>query len=405
MNQKIDKFSNHIKNVAHGFFLSLAITIAEPATILPLIISFFGGNAIVIGFFAALLRGGAIFVQLYAAFHAQAYPKMMKYLRRVFFLRWFSWFFIGMSILLFGENYHTLTLTFIGFGLFLFSFSAGFGAIYFKETTAKIFTHKYRGFTNAWRQSFTAGGAIISGALAGWVLENYEAPYSFGYLFLLSSFLMAIGFVAFGSIDEPIKKNISKKQKSFFLFLVDAKNILFNDKQLQIQVLTFLLAYGYLTSLPFIILDAKSKIDLSGTAIGILITSQMTGALISNYLWGKLTSRGLNKLTTTIAISFMIVALLFAFNAQHLYDYMLIFFLAGASTDGTRISAGNLIIQIAPEELRPTYVAIQANITSLGLFFSIIGGFVLSWFGYDVLYTLTLILISLGLLLSFKLKD
>jgi signal peptidase II len=51
---------------------------------------------------------------------------------------------------------------------------------------------------------------------------------------------------------------------------------------------------------------------------------------------------------------------------------MVIFFLAGASTDGNRISSGNLIIQIAPENKRPVYVALQANITSLGLFFSIL---------------------------------
>jgi MFS family permease len=405
MKQQINKFSNHIKNVAHGFFLSLATTIAEPATILPLIINFFGGGAILVGFFAALLRGGAILVQLYAAFHAQTYPKMMKYLRRVFFARWLAWFLIGLSIILFGENSPTLTLVCIGMGLFVFSFSAGFGAIYFKETTAKIFTHKYRGFTMAWRQSFTAFGAIISGAVAGWVLENYEAPLSFGYLFLISSFLMGIGFIAFGTVDEPIKEKVSQKENSFKLFLKNAKNILKIDKNLQIQVITFLLAYGYLVALPFIILDAQNKIDLTGTAIGILITAQMTGALVSNYLWGKLTSCGLNKLTTNIAILMMIVAVSIAFNASHLYEYILIFFLAGASTDGTRISSGNLIVQIAPEDKRPVYVALQANITSLGLFFSIIGGFVLSWFGYTALYSLTLCLLLFAFFVSFKLKD
>ena len=405
MKTQIDKFSNHIKNVAHGFFLSLATTIAEPATILPLIINFFGGGSILVGFFAALLRGGAILVQLYAAFHAQAYPHMMKYLRRVFFARWLAWFLIGLSIILFGEDNHTLTLFCIGIGLFVFSFSAGFGAIYFKETSAKIFTHKYRGFTMAWRQSFTAFGAIISGAVAGWVLENYEAPLSFGYLFLISSFLMAIGFIAFGTVEEPIKEKVSQKEKSFKLFLKNAKDILKVDKDLQIQVTTFLFAYGYLIALPFIILDAQSKIDLTGTAIGILITAQMTGALISNYLWGKLTSRGKNKLTTNIAIFFMIIAVSIAFNASTLFEYMLIFFIAGASTDGNRISSGNLIVQIAPEEKRPVYVALQANITSLGLFFSIVGGFVLAWFGYTALYSLTLLFLLFAFFMSFKLKD
>jgi len=72
MSQPANKRSDHKKNVLHGFFLSMGITIAEPHTILPLIISHFGGGAILIGFFSSLLRGGAIIVQLYAAFHAQS---------------------------------------------------------------------------------------------------------------------------------------------------------------------------------------------------------------------------------------------------------------------------------------------------------------------------------------------
>ena len=47
-----NKKSDHIKNVLHGFFLSIGTTIAEPHTILPLIISHFGGGAILIGFFS-----------------------------------------------------------------------------------------------------------------------------------------------------------------------------------------------------------------------------------------------------------------------------------------------------------------------------------------------------------------
>ena len=85
MNKKL----NHYKNVTHGFFVSIATTIAEANTILPLIITFFGGGAVLVGFFSSLLRGGAILVQLYAAFYAQGYNHMQKYMRRVFLARFF----------------------------------------------------------------------------------------------------------------------------------------------------------------------------------------------------------------------------------------------------------------------------------------------------------------------------
>ena len=401
----MDKFSNHVRNILHGFFLSVGTTIAEPSTILPLIVNYFGGSSLLVGFFAALLRGGAIIVQLFAAFQAQSYARMLPYLRRVFFVRFLAWFFIGIAIILFGENSPNLTLFSIGLGLFIFSFSAGFGAIYFKDIIGKIFSHKFRGKTMAYRQFFSAFGGLMSGALAAIILEYFPAPLSYGYLFIISSFIMGFGYMAFGTIDEPEKKEVSEKEKSFKKFLSNSLTLLKSDKQLQVQLTTFLLAYSYLISLPFIILDAQTKIDLDGVAIGTLITSQMVGAMLSNFLWGKLSGRGLNRLTANISISLYIIAIVMAFAASSLYLYMAIFFLIGGAIDGNRIASGNLILALAPPEKRPVYVAIQINVISFGLFFSLLGGIVLHFFNYTTLYSLSIIMLLIALFFSFKLKD
>ncbi len=405
MTEPQNKKSDHIKNILHGFFLSIGTTIAEPHTILPLIISHFGGGSILIGLFSSLLRGGAIIVQLYAAFHAQSYPRMLKYLRRVFVARFFSWLFIGIAILIFGDNYPNITLWCIGIGLFIFSFSAGFGAIYFREVVAKIFTHRFRGKTMSARQFFAAFAAIVSGAVAGYILDIYEAPFSFGILFVASAFLMGFGYLAFATVAEPIKKNVAIKEKSFKLFLKNAYATLKSDDQLKIQVTTFLFAYSYLFALPFIIVDAGTKIALDGKAIGLLITAQMVGAMFSNIIWGKLSGKGLNKFISNVTIIMTIIAISLAFIASSLFMYSLIFFMVGASMDGNRIAAGNLILIIAPEEKRPVYSALQTNIISFGMFFSVIGGVILNYTNYSVLYSFTIVCLFLALLLSFRLKD
>ena len=401
----MDKFSNHIRNILHGFFLSVGTTIAEPSTILPLIVNYFGGSSILVGFFAALLRGGAIIVQLFAAFQAQSYQLMLPYIRRVFIVRFLAWFFIGVAIILFGEDSPNLTLFSIGLGLFIFSFSAGFGAIYFKDIIGKIFSHKFRGKTMAYRQLFSAFGGLISGALAAVILEYYPAPQSYGYLFIISSFIMGLGYISFGTVDEPKKEKVTEKEKSFKKFLHNSWLLLKSDKDLQIQLSTFLLAYGYLISLPFIILDAQTKIDLDGVAIGTLITTQMVGAMLSNFLWGRLSGKGLNKLTANISISLYIIAILVALNASSLYEYMFIFFIIGGAIDGNRIASGNLILALAPPEKRPVYVALQMNIISFGLFFSLLGGIILHFSNYTLLYGVTIIMLFLSLYFSLKLKD
>ena len=157
--------------------------------------------------------------------------------------------------------------------------------------------------------------------------------------------------------------------------------------------------------MPFIILDAKDKINLDGTSIGLLITALMVGAMFSNIVWGKLSSKGRNRLISNITISMSIISIFLAFFASSLHSYMLIFFIIGASMDGNRIASSNLLLILAPEDKRPVYSALQTNILSFGMFFSILGGVILRLTNYQVLYGFTIALLSISLYFSTKLQD
>jgi len=401
---KIDNPKNNQKNVAHAFFLSLAITIAEPSTILPLMVHHFSDSLIIVGLFASLLRGGAITIQLYAAFHAQSYARVLPYLNKVFFFRWLSWFMIGVSIYFIGDSNKIFTLIMIGIGLFFFSFTAGFGAIYFKELQAKLFSKEYRGTTMANRQVAGSIASIISGGIAGYVLNSYEAPLNYAYLFLFSSIIMSIGFLAFSTIDEPEKKKVVKKEKNFKLFIQNSIKTLKSDKRLQDQILVIFLSFSFLLSMPFVILNANKLFTLTGWMLGGFITVQMIGSIIgSTFLW-----RRINNYEHMLSLSFifMILAFVIALFASNFYMYGVIFLLFGIAIDGFSISGMNLVIEIAPEEKRPVYTALQTNITSLGLFFPILGGTLLTYFdNYNIIYTLTIVLLTAGFLLSLRLKE
>lgn len=398
---KIDDPKNNYKNVTHAFFLALAITIAEPSTVLPLMVHHFSDSVIIVGIFASLLRGGAIMVQLYAAFHAQAYKRVLPYLGKVFFFRFISWFIIGLAIYFFGETHKTLTLFFIGLGLFFFSFAAGFGAIYFKELQAKLFSKKYRGKTMANRSIAGSVASIISGGVAGYVLQHFDAPLNYATLFMVSSLFMAIGFVTFVTIEEPVKENISIKEKSFKTFIQNATALLKSDKRLQQQIIVIFLSFSYFLSMPFVILNANSAFTLTGWMLGGFITVQMLGSILgSTFLWRKVHDY---EQMLSLSFIFMIVAFVIALFANNLYAYALVFLLFGAALDGLNISGMNLVIEIAPEDKRPIYTALQVNITSLGLFFPILGGVILKYTSsYVFIYLLTIGLLIWGLVLSLK---
>jgi MFS family permease len=400
----IDRTASRIKAVLHGFFLSITTTIAEPSIILPLIINYFSGSSLLVGLFSSLLKGGAILVQLVAAFGAQSYPRVMPHLRIVFAARVLSWFLIGLAIFFFGEEHPTLTLWCIGVGLFTFSFAAGFGAIYFNEVLGKVFSHGYRGKVIAQRQFMAAVAAVISGFAAGVVLETFEAPLSFAYLFMISAVMMSFGVIAFALIEEPIKSNISAKEKHFGVFVRNAFSLLKVDAQLRRQIRTYLFAYAHLFSLPFIILDAEVKLGIGGMEVGYLLTIQIVGAMLSNLLWGRMAAQGRLRPIIFSAFGGFIAANALALVAESFWHYGVLFFLIGTAIDGMKLAFSNNILIIAPEEKRPVYIALQSNLTSVGLFFAIPGALILDAFGYTALYAVTILLLSAGVVMARRLK-
>jgi MFS family permease len=280
---------------------------------------------------------------------------------------------------------------------------AGFGAIYFKELQAKLFTKSYRGKTMANRQIAGSIASIISGGIAGYVLQHYQAPQNYAYLFMLSSVLMGIGFFSFATIDEPAKENVSKKEKKFSTFLQNALVILKRDKRLQRQILAIFLSFSYFLSMPFVILHANSSFTLTGWMLGGFISIQMIGSILgSMFLWRKISDY---ELMLTLSFVFMIVAFVIALFADNIYLYGFIFLLFGMALDGFNISSMNLVIEIAPEDKRPIYTALQTNISSLGLFFPVVGGTLLKFVGsYELIYILSIALLVVGLWVSLGLK-
>ena len=395
---------NKLRFVLHGLFYNAGIGISEPSTILPLIVNYFTANNIIIGLLSSLLRGGSILTQLYAAFYAQAYIKVLKYLRIIFIVRFISWFSIGLVLFFFSSDFPILTLWLFGFFLFAFSFSAGFGTIYFQELMGKLFTPEYRGGVIALRQILGGIGAISSGFFAAHILQNFDKPYSFAYLFLISSLFMASGYLSAGTVKEPPKRDLRNREKNFPDFFKHMIFLLKSNKTLRFQIVSRVLAFSFMFVAPFIILQAKKQFQLTGMAIGSFAAIQMTGALVSNFIWGFLSVRNYNIAIVRIAYMLMIFSLSLAFFVHTFLGYAILFFILGGSIDGIRLAFQNLILIIAPEKERPTYIAMQNNVAAIGLFFSIPGGLLINNLGFNFTLSFAILFLIIGLISSFGMK-
>lgn len=395
--------ANRLRFILQGFFFTSAMAVAEPSTVFPLIVNHFSDSKVLVGLFTSLLKGGAIVMQLWAAYHIQNKASVIGPMRRVFVARFLSWLSIGVIIFYFSSVKIAL-LTLFGLGLFVFSFSAGFGAVYFQEIIGKSFTQEYRGKAMARRQFWSGLAAIASGGLTGWLLNNFQEPLNFSLVFAVSAVIMSFGFIAFSSFKEPQKYVSQGDTRSFSAFLKQAWDYLKRDRQLRVQILAKFFSFTFLLAFPFVILHVKETLELKGMDVGIFVSMQMTGGMLSNLLWGRLSGLNLNKFIILSSYLAMFIALLLAVFAQEIYWFYLVFFLGGSAIDGFRLGFNQLILIVAPEGKRPAYVAILNNITSLGLFLSIPGGAIYDWLGFNGLIQFTLSLLVLGFILSLSLK-
>jgi len=403
MENYTNSHSNSTKFILQGFFFAGAMAIAEPSTVLPLIVHYFSGSNVLVGTFSSLLRGGAILMQLYAAFYAQSYPIVLPFLKRVFVFRVLSWFSLGVIIYFFSEN-PSVVLVLFGIGMFIFSFSAGFGAVYYQELLGKSFTKEYRGKVMAGRQFASGFAGILSGGVSAYFLTNYSKPESFAYLFMVSGLIMAFSFSFMLFFKESPKVNVAQKEKKFGKFIKNSTSLLKTDRHLRIQIISRLIAYSFWFVVPFIILNAKESIGITGKDVGFIISLQMGGAMLSNVVWGKLSSIGRNRIIVLLSFSIMILAIFLAVMANSIIYYYITFFIIGAGMDGFRLSFSNLILIIAPEDKRPVYIAVQNNLTSIGLFFSIPTHSNNLWLGFEVVGISTVVVLIIGFIISFKLK-
>ncbi|NPA68561.1 MAG: MFS transporter [Chlorobi bacterium] len=403
-NDYINLRSNRTRFVLQGFFLATALAVADTSTVLPLIVDYFGGGKVLVGVLSSLMKSGAVVMQLWTAFKAQEHSLVLGSLRKVFVFRFLSWFFIGLSILLFAGGGNYLILILISVFLFMFSFFAGMGVIYYQEILGKSFTKEYRGKAISYKQISAGIAGILSGGISGFILERFSKPQSFSYLFLVSSFLMAAGFLIFWNFKETEKNETVKREQSFILFLKHAVKLFREDKDLRVQVFARFISYALFLILPFIILKAKNDFGITGKSVGLIITVQMTGAVFGNFLWGVLSSKNKNKSIVLISFVLSIFAVSLTFFADDFAYYYIVYFLIGAAIDGFRLAFSNLILIIAPADKRPMYIAVQNNLSSLGLFFPILGGVIFKTFSYNVLSVFTLVLLFAGLVIGIFLK-
>jgi len=141
--------------------------------------------------------------------------------------------------------------------------------------------------------------------------------------------------------------------------------------------------------------------------VGIFLSAQMAGGLLSNIIWAHLSDFKGNKLIIvfTALIGFLIPLLAFFIPAHYPVLFILVFAAIGFFINGRSIGNTNFLLDIAPSKDRPTYISLKGTLALPVVIFPLIGGIIAQYFSYVTLFVITSLLAGGGFITSCTLKE
>jgi MFS family permease len=398
---------NFLLNALNGSATKLAEQLASPGLVLPWLLSALGAPAFLAGLLVPVRQAGSMLPQLAIAGQLRSFKKR-------------KWFWVGaglvqavalllMALLVFTLNNPLVTGLAVVIFLGIFSLASGVGSVSYKDVLAKTVPKGRRGVLLATRA--TVGGILALGA--GLLLRTYVAdansltPYLI--LLLIAAALWFSAALLFAAIDEEDGATEGGRNA-----LTEAKaglRLLQEVPGFGRFIMARALLLSVPLSIPFYALDAKALTGSTASSLGIFVIAISFAQVLSSPFWGRFadhSSRTVMMLGGGLAVGVGLSALLFGVlpSAWHsAYLYGVIFLLLGIAQSGVRLGRKTYLVDAAPADERPLYVAVSNTIIGAITLAGGALGLISSVFGLRILLAVFVALALAGVLLSWQLPE
>lgn len=365
---------NFFLNTGNGALTKLAEQIASPGLVLPWLLASIGAPTAIAGWLIPIKDSGSLLPQLIVSSRIRTYAVR-------------KWFWVAAGIVqsaalaLMIPAAALLPPTAAGVAILIllgiFSIASGIGSIAFKEVMAKTIPKGRRGRLLALRS--TIGGVLTLGAgllLRLFVQDDADAGV-FLLLVTIASLLWFGAALIFAIMIEPPGATQGGRNA-----IAEARNglhLLRASRGLRRFLYARALLLSIPLALPFYALLAR---DLPGATIGslgIFIIANAFSQIVASPVWGRFADASArlvmaaSGLLAMLASCGAIAITLLPDDWQNAWTFSPLLFLLGVAYAGARLGRKTYIIDAAPENERPLYVAV-AN-TSIGLLIFIAGLF------------------------------
>lgn len=408
------------RHFRRNFFLLLteyimrhvAMAFIDPTIVLPVFLSRLTDSPLLIGLNGSLPFTMWLFPQLFAARYLSGKSEKKRYVLLPMLVNRPVCFVLALAILLGGVRYPPLMLTLVILGSSFLWATQGLSSVAWFDLTDKAMPAGRRGRLFGFGQ--VASGLLIVGAglVISFILGNASLPFPRDYvvLFLTSGAIFALDWFVMAAVKEPKETTAVNSDVSNDSFLRHLADIWKRDRGFRTFIAVRLLSGLKGLATPFYVIFGIEQLGLGEGVVGsftsILMIGNMVGAILLGALYEKRGGRwsirgGVAAGMFAPLWALLLPSLMPAGHPWTIYAYGLVFFALGVQKANFLQGFCNYLLDLAPDDQRPTYMALSNTINGIVLWpAALIGGAILDLTGnsYPTLFGITVAGIGAGLL-------
>jgi len=302
----------------------------------------------------------------------------------------------GMGLLAFtlGENPSGWFVWVFPALYFMYCSAGGVGGVAFMDVVAKTVPPTRRGFFWGLRGFFAGILGIASGFYVRHMLGDSGPgfPTSYALLFCTAVPFITAAFLAFAAIEEPVTTE-GRPRTPFRQYLAEGMAIFRDDRNYRLlfysRALISLATMGQVVFIPY----AIKALGLAEAIVGVLVMVATAFALPTNFLWSRIADRSGNRLLLLTAIGGYLLAPPLALASYYVpavplnlpglgptdlrgVVFIAAFVLAVTMSRGYWMGAMNYLLEISPEDRRPSYQAFVSVLSAPFTLVPVLAGWV-----------------------------
>jgi MFS family permease len=389
---------NFIVLVLDASFFFAAVAVMDTVAVLPVFLRTLTKSTLIIGLLLALYRAGLLLPQLPVASYLAHRPRKKPLFVIAAVVGRLPIALLALFIYLYADSRAGLLVWLLVGCYTIFFFSGGFTNVPWQDIIAKAIPPTMRGKLLGAIQVFGGIFALGAGEVVRRVLSNKAIPYPQNYTWLFLLFfiglVISVGFIA--SIKEPIRP-VREDAQSVRSLLAQIPQALREMPAFRRMVIVqLLLGIGFMAQ-PFYIGHAQITLKVPDWFSGVFVWAATIGAIVGSLAWGLLSDhcgsarviRGVSWVVFLAPVTAIIVPYLGLPAPTSYYAYALVFALDKAVVNGIWMGFINYVLELVPEKERPCFIGMTAVLTAPMIIMPFLGGLLLNFVPYEVVFALT----------------